>query len=52
MKEYTRKLIKNSRGSYYLNVPKEIVKKLKWRDNQKIALKRSGKKIITSDWEK
>lgn len=51
MKEFTRKLIKNSRGSYYLNVPKEIVRELKWRDDQKLVLKRAGKNVITKDWK-
>ena len=51
MKEFTRKLLKNSRGSYYLNLPKEIIKELKFRDNQKLILKRSGKNIIIKDWE-
>ncbi len=50
MKNHTRKLLKNSRGSYYLNIPKELIKEFKWRDDQKLTLRKKGKNIIIADW--
>lgn len=47
-----RKIIKNSRGSYYINIPKELVKELKWREKQKLTLKLFGKSIKIDDWKK
>tara|TARA_B100000745_G_scaffold280192_1_gene212150 strand:+ start:91 stop:435 length:345 start_codon:yes stop_codon:yes gene_type:complete len=32
---------------YYINIPKEIMKELKWRERQKLVVKKSGKKLIT-----
>lgn len=45
----TRKIIKNNRGSYYFNIPKEMMKELRWKDNQLILVKKRGKTIILSD---
>lgn len=46
-----RKLQKNNRGSYYLNIPKEMIKDLKWKDKQnlEVEVKRSG--LVVKDWE-
>ena len=52
MNKEARKLIKNNRGSYYINLPKHIVKEIKWKDNQKLFVKKTGNKIIISDWSK
>lgn len=30
-------------GSYYVIIPKEIVKELEWKERQKVKIKRSGK---------
>ena len=47
-----RKVVKNGRDSYYINIPKEIIKELKIKERQKVVVKRSGKKIIIEDWIK
>ena len=48
----TRKLSKNSNGSYALTLPIEIVRELRWRDKQKLTVRKSGNKIIIEDWKK
>ncbi len=47
-----RKIIKNNRGSYYINIPKELVKKIKWKERQKVEVDIKGKNIVIKDWEK
>ena len=44
--------MKNDRGIYYVNIPKEVVRKLKWRENQKVTVLNEGLKIIIKDWKK
>jgi len=39
-------------GSLVVSIPMEDVEKLGWREKQKVVVKRVGKKIIISDWEK
>ena len=51
-KETTRKITKNGRNSYYINIPKEIMKEFKWRERQKLVVRKSGSKIIIEDWKK
>ncbi len=52
MDKETGKLMKISRYSYGLVIPKDFVKKLKWKEKQKIILSLKGKKIIVEDWKK
>jgi len=52
MKKEIRKIVKNGRDSYYINIPKELTKELGWKEKQKLVVRRSGKKIIIEDWEK
>ena len=53
MKRYTndniRKLNKTGGSSYSLVLPKEMVKKLGWRERQKLQLEKKGKSIIIKD---
>ncbi len=44
--------IQNSKGSYYVTLPKEIVRALHWKERQKVVFKKKGNSIIISDWEK
>lgn len=46
-----RKLSKRTNGSYAVTLPVEVIRELKWRDKQKLVVRRSGKKIIVEDWE-
>ena len=48
-----RKLTRTGRGkSIGLTLPIEIVRELKWRERQKVVVKKSGKKVIIEDWKK
>ena len=52
MKKKVRKIMKNERSNYYVNIPKEVVRKLKWRENQKVVVENDGETIIIRDWKK
>ena len=46
-----RKIIQNGRGSYYINIPKELMKELQWKERQKVIVKKFGDRIIIEDWK-
>ncbi len=39
-----------SGGSFGITLPIEMVRKLKWREKQKVVVKLRGKKITVEDW--
>ena len=45
-----RKLSRIGDKSLGLTLPIDIVRKLKWREKQKVTVKLSGKKIVIQDW--
>jgi len=48
-----RKLTKMGGGkSFGITLPIEMVRELKWREHQKISVRKFGQKIILQDWEK
>ena len=48
-----RKITKMAGGSSYgITLPIEMVRKLGWREKQKVVVKQRGKKLIIQDWEK
>ena len=47
-----RKIIKNGRGSYYVNIPKEMMRELKWKEKQWVEVDNKGNTIIITDWKK
>ena len=47
-----RKLRKNSGGTTLVSLPIEIVRELKWRDGQKVVVKKRGKGIVIEDWSR
>ena len=48
-----RKITKFSAGrSYGITLPISIIRKLKWRERQKVVVKLRDKKITIEDWEK
>ncbi len=47
-----RKVIKNGRNSYYINIPKEIVDALHIKERQKLTVELKGKSIVVKDWKK
>ncbi len=51
---YTRKLGKigtDKNHSYYVTIPINFVRKLGWREGQKLVIKRVGRKIHLIDWQ-
>jgi len=52
MEKQIRKIVKNGRNSYYVNIPKEAMKELKWKERQKVLVHRTGPKIVIEDWTK
>ena len=51
-KRHIRK-IQKSKGSYYITLPIELVRKFKWRERQKVEVHEYGKdKMIIKDWKK
>lgn len=46
-----RKIIKNG-DSYAVTVPVEIMKEFKWKEKQKVVVKKTGKKITIEDWSR
>lgn len=47
-----RKLARIGNKSIGLTLPIDFVRKLKWREKQKVVIKKVGKRLIISDWEK
>jgi len=45
-----RKIQKNGH-SYAITIPIEIVKELKWKEKQKVVVKKRGKGITVVDWQ-
>lgn len=45
-----RKLTRLARTSLAVTLPVEMVKKLKWKERQKVVVSLIGKKIIIEDW--
>jgi len=48
----TRKLIRLGGGSIALTLPIEMVRELKWREKQKVTVKKVGKTLVIKDWKK
>lgn len=47
-----RKLTRTGGGqSISVTLPIEFIRELKWRDKQKVTVKKSGKRLIIEDWK-
>lgn len=47
-----RKLTRVGGTSLSITIPVEFIKEFGWRERQKVVVKKSGKKLIISDWKK
>jgi len=47
-----RKLARMGSRSIGLTLPIEILRQLKWREKQKVVVKKRGKGILITDWKK
>ncbi|MCK5588715.1 MAG: AbrB/MazE/SpoVT family DNA-binding domain-containing protein [Candidatus Pacebacteria bacterium] len=45
-----RKIFKRG-ASYSVTLPIELVKELKWREKQKVVVKKRGDGLVIVDWE-
>ena len=53
-KSFVRKIGKigtDKNHSYYVTIPISFIRGLKWREGQKVVVKRVGKKIHIIDWQ-
>jgi len=50
--ENIRKIVRIGNTSSYITIPIEYMRELKWREGQKVVVKKRGKKLIVEDWEK
>ena len=44
--------IQRFKESYYVTLPIEIVRELKWKERQKVVVKMRGRVIAIADWKK
>jgi len=44
--------IQQSKGSYFISLPISLMRKLGWREKQKITVTKRGKKLSVKDWKK
>ena len=51
MTQDIRKIGRNSQGTYYVTLPRDLVKALKFREKQKVVVKKFGEGIMIEDWE-
>ena len=49
--ENIRKLTKVGGHTIAVSIPIEIIRKLKWRERQKVVVRLRGKKLIIEDWK-
>lgn len=52
IKKETVKIMKMSRYSYGVVIPKEFIKDLKWKEKQKVDVTLKGNKLTIGDWKK
>ena len=43
--------IQKSKRSYYITLPIRYVRELRWKETQKLVVKKEGKKLIVEDWK-
>ena len=46
-----RKILRNG-DSYAVTIPIELMRELKWREKQRVVVKKRGKGVIITDWKK
>lgn len=51
-KNHIRKLTKIAQSSIGMTLPIELVRKLGWRERQKVVVKLTGRHLIIKDWRK
>ena len=49
--EENERKIQKSKRSYYITLPIRYVRELRWRETQKVVVKKDGKRLIVEDWK-
>ena len=44
--ESIRKITKTGPYTYYVTIPKTVLKELNWRERQRVTVKRVGKRLV------
>ncbi|MCP6720172.1 MAG: AbrB/MazE/SpoVT family DNA-binding domain-containing protein [Patescibacteria group bacterium] len=44
--------IQKMRRSYYVSLPIDIIRRLRWQAGQNVTVEERGKEIVIKDWEK
>jgi antitoxin component of MazEF toxin-antitoxin module len=52
LKEKNIRKIIRSGDSYAVTIPIEVMRDLKWREKQKVVVKKRGKGVLIVDWKK
>ncbi len=51
-KDESIRKIQKIKDTYYISMPILEVRELGWKDGQKVVVKRKGKDLVVTDWEK
>lgn len=51
-KQIVHKLTKSGKYTLYVVVPKTLVSELRWRERQKVVIRRYGEGILIKDWKR
>ena len=52
-KEISRKLGTTGKtNSYFVIIPKDVIRNLNWRKGQRVVVEQQGKRIVIEDWRK
>ena len=46
-----RTIGKTKSGSYYITIPIDVIRELKWKSKQKVRVKKHRGGILISDWK-
>lgn len=46
-----RNITKNSTGTYQVSLPIDEVRKLGWKEGQKVVIKKRGETLVIVDWK-
>ena len=50
-KEIRKLTVTGSSGTYYITLPKKMIRHLKWKKGEKKTISQVGDKIIIEDWK-
>lgn len=48
--EDTRKLTLTGKTTYYVTIPQEMIRDLRWKKGEKKVIRQEGRTIVIADW--